>query len=881
MRLGYGRAVLSAVLVLSGCGGGGGTSGNNNSLPPAAPTVTSTTPAANATNVAVNTAIAATFSKAINAATLSSSAFTLAAQGGGAVAGAVTYNAGTMTATFTPSASLAYSTTYTATLTTAVSSSDSAALAATFTWSFTTAAAPAPVVNSVTPAAGATGVAIGTAVSASFSEAMNAASISTSTFTLAAQGGAAVPGAVSYDASSQTATFTPTASLAYSSTYTATITTGVTSSSGTALAAAKTWSFTTAAPAALIVSSMFPANGATNVSVTSALTATFSQAMNAGSLTSSTFTLTAQGGGAVAGAVTYNAATMTATFAPAASLAYNTQYTATVTTGASAASGAMLAGNVSWNFTTQKAPVPTITTTAPVSGATNVAVNSAVTVTFGTAMNASTITSSTFTVTPQGGSALAGTVTYDAATMTATFAPAASLNYSTQYTAAITTGAQTTNGGALSANFTWSFTTTTGVTVDFGTTYQTIRGFGGSTAWLGQLTTQQAAALFSPTSGLGLSILRVRIDPTGSASSQWVTSNWTQELNNGLEAQQANPNAIVFATPWTPPASLKASSSTDPYASSCSPSAGFCGGYLPSSSYAAYASYLEDFVTYFANNGVNLYAISMQNEPDATVTYESCFWAPQSGAGSSGTALGAQMGAWIAGNASVLTTKLIMPESESFNTNYSYDALSDPNAAPLVGIVGGHLYGTSPSYSTQAESLGKDVWMTEHYLTPSGSQPTIADALAAAEEVHNSMVTGQYNAYVWWWIWNDPNDGINYGLINSNTTSPAPTYYGYGVGQFSKFIQPGAVRVSATANPAANVLVSAYTSHGHWVIVAINEGTTAPSLAFTLQNAGGVTALTPYQTTGSGGLAQQTPVVVTGGQFTYTLPAQSITTLVQ
>ncbi|MFP5206620.1 MAG: Ig-like domain-containing protein [Acidobacteriota bacterium] len=690
-----------------------------------------------------------------------------------------------------------------------------------------------------------------------------------------------MPGAVSYDASSQTATFTPTASLAYSSTYTATITTGVTSSSGTALAAAKTWSFTTAAPPALIVSSMFPANGATNVSVTSALTATFSQAMNAGSLTSSTFTVTAQGGGAVAGAVTYNAATMTAAFAPAASLAYNTQYTATVTTGASASSGAMLAGNVSWNFTTQKAPVPTIASTAPVSGATNVAVNSAVTVTFGMAMNASTITSSTFTVTPQGGSALAGTVTYDAATMTATFTPAASLNYSTQYTAAITTGAQTTNGGALSANFTWSFTTTTGVTVDFGTTYQTIRGFGGSTAWLGQLTTQQAAALFSPTSGLGLSILRVRIDPTGSASSQWVTSNWTQELNNGLEAQQANPNAIVFATPWTPPASLKASSSTDPYASSCSPSAGFCGGYLPSSSYAAYASYLEDFVTYFASNGVNLYAISMQNEPDATVTYESCFWAPQSGAGSSGTALGAQMDAWIAGNASVLTTKLIMPESESFNTNYSYDALSDPNAAPLVGIVGGHLYGTSPSYSTQAESLGKDVWMTEHYLTPSGSQPAIADALAAAEEVHNSMVTGQYNAYVWWWIWNDPNDGINYGLINSSTTSPAPTYYGYGVGQFSKFIQPGAVRVSATANPAANVYVSAYTSHGHWVIVAINAGATAPSLSFTLQNAGGVTALTPYQTTGSGGLAQQTPVAVTGGQFTYTLPAQSITTLVQ
>lgn len=884
MRLGLGSAVMAAALTMAGCGGGSN-SGNTNPPPATAPTVTSTSPASGATGVAVTTAISATFSRAMNVSTVTSAAFTLTATGGSAVAGTVSYNASTLTATFTPSASLAYNTQYTASLMASATASDGTAMSASYSWSFTTAAAPAPVVSAVTPADGSTGVAIGTAVTATFSTAMNASSITPSTFTLAAQGGAAVTGTVSYDAASQTATFTPAGSLAYSTTYTATLTTGVTSSSGTALAATKTWSFTTAATPALTIGATTPANGATNVSVRSALTATFSETMNAASLTPATFALTAKGGGAVAGSVTYNAASMTATFTPASSLAYNTQYTATITTGATASNGAALAANVSWSFTTQTAPVPTITATAPVNGATNVAVNSSVTVTFGTAMNASTLTSSTFTVTAQGGSAVVGTVAYDAASMTATFMPSANLAYGTQYTAAITTGAQTSTGGTLTADSTWSFTTTAGATVDFGTTYQTIRGFGGSTAWLGQLTTQQATALYDPTNGLGLSILRVRIDPEGAAGSNWVTGQWATERVNAQEIQAANSNAIVFASPWTPPPVWKTSSTSQPYYSgtpACSPGAGYCGGYLDPSHYSDYANYLEDFVNYMAAGtpAVNLYAISMQNEPDWSAqpgqNYESCSWTAQ------------QMDTWVAsltagGASNPITTRLMMPESLNFNPAMSNPTLADPNAVGNVAIIAGHLYGTTPSYATNAEAAGKDVWMTEHSSCANNcpAQPTIADALQAAEEVHNSMVTGQYNAYVWWWIWNDPADGVTFGLIDSSTTSPAPTLYGYALGQFSKFIQPGAVRVSATASPAANVYVSAYTSHGHFVIVAINAGTTAPSLAFTLQNAGSVTALTPYQTTSSSGLAKQTPVTVTGGQFTYTLPAQSITTLVQ
>ena len=387
----------------------------------------------------------------------------------------------------------------------------------------------------------------------------------------------------------------------------------------------------------------------------------------------------------------------------------------------------------------------------------------------------------------------------------------------------------------------------------------------------GELTVPQADALFSPTSGSGLSVLRVRIDPTGTAASGWVPSNggWLTEVENAQEAVAANPNAIVFASPWTPPASMKTSSSSQPfYSGTCSPAAGYCGGYLNPANYAAYTAYLEDFVTYFNTNaGFNLYAISMQNEPDIDdVNYESCSWTA------------AQMDTWVASNASVLTTKFIMPESFNFNQAQALTALDDPSAEPLINIVAGHLYGASPAPYPLAEQDGKDLWMTEHYITPAGSAPAIADALALAEEVNSSMVTGSYNAYIWWWIWDNPNDDINYGLINSSTTSPVPTYYGYALGQFSKFIQPGYVMVSST-EPIPGVFDSAYMGGGNLVIVAINSNTTATS--FPVSFAGQIaTSFTPYQTSATETMAQLTPVSATNGSFTATLPAQSITTFV-
>jgi len=100
---------------------------------------------------------------------------------------------------------------------------------------------------------------------------------------------------------------------------------------------------------------------------------------------------------------------------------------------------------------------------------------------------------------------------------------------------------------------------------------------------------------------------------------------------------------------------------------------------------------------------------------------------------------------------------------------------------------------------------------------------------------------------------------------------------GYALAQYSKFVRPGYLRYNSTYNPSTNVYVTAYGGSSHHVIVAINMGTAAVSQPFTIQGAT-LASLTPYQTSPSHNLAQLGAVAVSNGAFTYSLPAQSITT---
>ncbi|MGC2232124.1 MAG: Ig-like domain-containing protein, partial [Candidatus Acidiferrum sp.] len=205
------------------------------------------------------------------------------------------------------------------------------------------------------------------------------------------------------------------------------------------------------------VVSTVPVAGAVGVAQSTTVSATFSEPMEASTINATTFTLAGPGVTPVTGSVSY--AGSTATFTPGAALATGTLYTATITTGATDPTGNALAANYVWTFTT--AGPPSVTSTVPASGANDVPLNQKVSATFSGHMTASTITATgTFTLAVAGGgAAVPGTVTYDAASDTAIFAPTAALAINTPYTATITTAAQSAQGNALPANYAWTFST--------------------------------------------------------------------------------------------------------------------------------------------------------------------------------------------------------------------------------------------------------------------------------------------------------------------------------------------------------------------------------------------------------------------------------------
>ncbi|MGA2375592.1 MAG: Ig-like domain-containing protein [Candidatus Sulfotelmatobacter sp.] len=341
-----------------------------------------------------------------------------------------------------------------------------------------------PIANSVTPISGATAACPNGPVTAIFSAPMNPATINGTTFTLTGPGTTPVTGAVTYDAPSNTAIFTPSSTLALNTPYTAMITTGATDVYGVGLASNFVWTFTTniAPCVAPTVLSEVPASGATGVCPSSVVSATFSEAMNPATINTSTFTLTGPGTTAVAGTVSY--AGSTAVFTPSSALALNTTYTAEIWTGAQDVFGDALANDFSWSFMTSTAACAAaiVTVVSPTADSTGICPDTLVTATFSEAMQSSTINTTTFTLTGPGSTPVTGTVNYDAASNTATFTPASPLELGQTYAADISPGAEDLSGNPL-ANYNWTFMTSTTAcqaTVPLGSTCN-FGGLGGAT----------------------------------------------------------------------------------------------------------------------------------------------------------------------------------------------------------------------------------------------------------------------------------------------------------------------------------------------------------------------------------------------------------------
>ncbi|HXT12629.1 MAG TPA: carbohydrate binding domain-containing protein [Candidatus Angelobacter sp.] len=419
--------------------------------------------------------------------------------------------------------------------------------------------------------------------------------------------------------------------------------------------------------------------------------------------------------------------------------------------------------------------------------------------------------------------------------------------------------------------------------VDWNNVHQRIDGFGASSAWNGSWTAAEADLLFSTNNnisylsgvynGAGLSLLRNHI---AFAATNTAGATPTTVETSIMKMAQAR-GARVWSTPWTPAAGFK--STNDIYDSGVATGDGINGGsYLGSGNNITnlnYASQLANYVVSMKSQGINLYAISMQNEPDANVTsYEACQWT------------GAQFHDFVTNLYSALvakgvgSTKIILPESQNWTDPHKLaaPAMSDPVTAADVAIIADHDYVADNSVGDQKipaaiSTQGKGLWETEVALL-SGSDSSIANGVYFAQRIHLYLTQAQANAYHYWWLV----DTGNGGLLD---TSAGPAKRLFTFGQFSRFVRPNFYRVDATSTqPSA--LISAYKDSAStaFAIVAINTNLTTDVIeTFNLMHFTAAT-VTPWITSDSLSLAPQAPTNLSNSSFTYTLPAMSVVTFV-
>ncbi len=267
-----------------------------------------------------------------------------------------------------------------------------------------------PTITATSPTDGATNVAVSVAPMATFSEPVQSGTI---VMTVVDALDNPVPGTISYDDPSHTATFTPSSALDGQTTYTVTVS-GAQDLSGNTMSPAR-WSFTTADVTPPTVSSTSPADGAGNVPVAVTPSVVFSESVQSGTIV---MTVVDALDNPVPGTVAYDDPSHTATFTPSSALDGQTTYTVTVS-GAQDLSGNTMSP-VSWSFTTADVTPPTVTLTSPVDGTTDVPVGVAPSATFSESVQSGTIV---MTVVDALDNPVPGTVTYDDPSHSATFTP--------------------------------------------------------------------------------------------------------------------------------------------------------------------------------------------------------------------------------------------------------------------------------------------------------------------------------------------------------------------------------------------------------------------------------------------------------------------------
>jgi glucosylceramidase len=473
----------------------------------------------------------------------------------------------------------------------------------------------------------------------------------------------------------------------------------------------------------------------------------------------------------------------------------------------------------------------------------------------GTNYTTSAVASGTYTLTPPGsGPTVSVVVTTDNQSMQLASQPALSFS--------------TANGGS---NL---------VYMDETQVYQPIEGFGAATTDSAMYLLNEVANVMQPaqftqamnnlftyqgtcavlatcTSGIGLSFLR---NPMG--ASDIARTEYSFDDNNMVadptlanfsiahdqadiipliqQAKMLNPNLKIMANPWSPPGWMKDSNS-------------MIGGSLLSST-ANYTSFANYFVKYIQAyeappNNIHIDYISLQNEPlysptnypgmcmPSSPVFPSTDCPAQTSLSQSDQTTALFDYVLPALSAAGLSTKILVYDHNWDRPDYPQDVLASENLSQIAGVAW-HGYGGTPGAMTVIQNMFPTIgtYETEHSGFITNSDQSRLDF----EEITQCM-RNWARAYVKWSLALDesqgPHDGgcsTCTGLVTVNSTTGNITYGTefYTMGQFSKYVLPGAHRVysSNTLGIVTSAFVNSAPSSSR-VLVAFNDSTQSQTFA--------------------------------------------------
>jgi len=385
------------------------------------------------------------------------------------------------------------------------------------------------------------------------------------------------------------------------------------------------------------------------------------------------------------------------------------------------------------------------------------------------------------------------------------------------------------------------------VFVDPRKTFQTLIGIGGAltdaaaetyaklpTARQDELMT----AYYSPDRGIGYTLGRTNINSCDFSSASYTyvqegdTDLRTFSIAHDLQfkiplikrAMATSGNRLkLFASPWSPPAYMKSNHDM------------LHGGTLLPEYYHAWALYYTKFIKSYRAAGVPLWGITIQNEPMATQTWESCVYQ----ADAERDFLKNHLGPVMAQEGTSDVNIMVWDHNRDLIVQRAQTIFDDPQAAKYAWGIGFHWYedwsgGTQMYGNVELVSRlypDKHIVFTEG--TPANFDSTAYGRWSLGEAYGRSMIYDFNSGAEGWTDWNillDERGGPNhvgnfcFAPIHADTRTGRLIYTNsyYYIGHFSKFIRPGARRIVAAASRSMLLTTAFVNQDGTVVVVVMN-----------------------------------------------------------